>query len=923
MVAVRAAAEPPRLPVLEKAIREKRLKVPEFQFLQDQARRLGVRVWLFGGSAAAFSHYVLRDVEGGPGDRAAASGTFSYRYARIFRVTQDADLVIDGPESAARALEAKLAAQFPHLLGNKKSAWEVRLLREDLGDKEAPLTNRNFREQHTDSHSTGMVEITDPPEGESVVRDVRDWGPNSGRFLDDVLARKLHFYFSPTHGETKRAAEGLNPPIFAVVRYFTKAFQYGLAMRPEDEPAIRAIVDAFDPARELTTPYAMRWLEHHGRKLFWHANDVEHAWDELERVGLRQKLMRDAGPHPSGSLAWWLAKEPLRSLPVGRFVGPDDRRRAMAEGRPVGRTAAELGIRYVAHDTSDYLTYEILVSSWDGHPNAFISRRDVDGEAAAAGPALYARIGRVGGKFTNMTVHMELHPDAREGVDFVLDGTPHEGAQIRLLNRQALTVLREHLDWNVRDWLEAIRQETTPKEGEEGVRGRIRLELRHAIETMKRKELAALVASVGQAIADPATPQPYFAEVARLLGRHLPAEMRRAMRTRAQTDMHFAEVLIREVWGRMRSADVGLEELDGLALLLRVHGAGIFAAVADMLASDGWSEPKLWQVAYGMVLRAAQREPSEALVREMWLREPWVERADALPRLLEALQIAEAVTAETIAHIGDHEEWARRPEAVLLFRALAERTTHSSAEMFRLVLTRDAWSHVAVQSVREKVEREIAWAEFERGTLRLDRVWHDPIFQEELKERWEEWRIGASSYARQSYRTFVQQGLGQAGLRARPDYLQWVDDVLGDARAGRLDAVTRTALLARFFANPLVADVPGMEQRFLGYVKAQLAQRGERFSLPALVEAVTKGDWFSRGAGPAVAALLADALERYPDLLRGENGAAGLAQVTTWLRGPARRIPTSATEARDWARIEAAVRAVEPESCSDVIAEAS
>lgn len=926
MVAVRAAAEPSRLPMLEKAIREKRALVPEFRFLAEQARRLGVRVWLFGGSAAAFSHYVLRDLEGGTGDRAAASGKFSYRYARIFRHTQDADLVVDGPEAAAKALEAKLAAHFPHLLGNKKSAWEVRLLRQDLGDKEAPLTNPNFRGQYTDSHSTGMVEITEPADGESVVRDVRDWGPGSGRFLEDVLARELHFYDSPDHGKTKRAAEGLNPPIFAVVRYFTKAFQYGLAMRPEDEPIVRRLIESFDPAKDLATPYAMRWLEHHGRKLFWHANEVERAWETLERVGLRKALMRGNGPHAVGSLAWWLAKEPLRSHTVGRFDGPADPRRAMAGERAPGQTAAQLGIGLVAHDTSDFLVYEILVSSWDGHPNAFISRQNVDGESAAAGAALYARLGRIGGKFTNMTVHMRLDPNAREGVDFVLDGTPHEGAQIRILNRRAVTVCRELLDWDPAAYLELVSKAPAVPEGEAGVRERIRLEVRQAIEAMPPRELRRFVERTTRSLDGESVAPAYVAEVASLLGRHLDRNTRHALLVRARTNLGLAEVLLRDVWGRLRAADVGADELDGLASLLRVHGASIFAAVADMLASEGWSEPKLWKVAYALVLRAAEREPSEALVRQMWLREPWVEKEEALPRLVEALEIAEAVTAETIAHIGDHSEWASRPEARLLFRALAERTTRSSAEMFRIVMDSQAWSHLGLETMRADVTRKLAWAEFDQGILRLDRAWHDPIFQEELHERWEEWRRSTSLEDRRSYRTFVQHGLAHPGLRARAEYGQWVDGVLKDAADGKLDAFTRSAILARFFADPLVADVPGMDRRFLGFLRAHLQQRRELFSLSAMAEAVNRAGWFERGVAPGVAAFLADALERFPSLLRGENGAAGRAQVTLWLRGPARRIPESEAERNHWIRVARAVAAATPvaseASCAEAVAAA-
>lgn len=907
VVAVRAAAEPPRAPILEKAIRERRTRVPEFRYIREQARRLGVRVWLFGGSASAFSHYVLRDLEGGTGDRGSAAEEFSYRYSRIFRVRQDVDLVVDGPESAARLLEANVSRRFPHLLGNKKSAWEVRLLREDLGDKEAPLTNENFRQQHTDSHSTGMVELTEPPPGETVVRDVRDWSAGPGQFLDDVVDRRLRFYFSPTHESTKRASEGLNPAIFAVVRYFTKAFQYGLETRPEDEPWLRAIIERFDRSRDLSTPYAIRWLEHHGKKLFLHATNVEWAWNELERIGLRRALVAGDGPHPAGTLAWLLTKEPLRSHPIGHFAGPDDPRRLMAGDHPIGHTARQLGIDYVAHDTQDYLLYETILASWDGHPNATISRRNVEGESAAAGPALYGRLGSVGGKNTHITVHMRLHPDARDGVDFVLDGTPHDGAPIRLFNKVALTIAREKLDWDIGEYLSFVRGGGTFGEGDGGVLHRIRMELRHTVDTMAATQRRKLLAEATSALSERDVPVTYLTEVASIFGRHLGKEARRRMFERARTDLSFAEVFLREVWGAIPESEVAVEELDGLSALLRVHGAALFAAIADMLATDGWSEPKLWEVAYSMVLRAAQREPSEALIRQMWLREPWVDREDALPRLVQALEITHAVTAETIANIGVHEEWARHPQAELLVRSLAERTTRSSAEMFRIVLDSDAWSPVAKESVRAKVTREIAWAEFHQGTIRLERAWHDPIFQRELREAWEDWRLGNSREGRESYRTFVQSGLGQAGLRQRGDYLAWVDEVLDDAEQGRLDGLTRMALLGRFFADPLVSDVDGMLSRFLRHVTTTLERRGEAFSLSAYLEALERGHWLERPGAERLVAFLADAIERFPKLLRGENGVAGRALLDEWLRDPARRIPNDDEARAAWARIAAAM----------------
>ena len=156
---------------------------------------------------------------------------FDYDYTNIFRSTQDADIVIDGTLAQAEALEASLKAKFGHLKGSK-DIWEVRLLTKPRGDKEALLDNPDFLNQHTDSNSTGMIELSKPPEGEHVVRDLRDWKARAPAFFEDIRLGKLHYYYSPEHVNTPRFKEGMNDPILSVIRYLTKAFQYELEIQP-------------------------------------------------------------------------------------------------------------------------------------------------------------------------------------------------------------------------------------------------------------------------------------------------------------------------------------------------------------------------------------------------------------------------------------------------------------------------------------------------------------------------------------------------------------------------------------------------------------------------------------------------------------------------------------------------------------------
>jgi hypothetical protein len=253
---------------LQSGIVAHRGKVAEFEFIKKEAEKRGLRVWLFGGTAASYSHYVNWDLLREAGDQALQGQRFDYDYTNIFRSTQDLDIVVDGNSQVASEFQNALMHKFPHFLGSKANQWEVRSLKEAHRDKGALLHDFGFMNQHTDSNSTGMVELTDPPPGEAVVRDLRDWkSPGHSQFFRDVHEGKITYYHSPTHGQTARAKSGQNPEIFSVVRYLTKAFQYELKMRDEDLAQIKKIIDEFDPRRDLANADAARWMERNGKKL--------------------------------------------------------------------------------------------------------------------------------------------------------------------------------------------------------------------------------------------------------------------------------------------------------------------------------------------------------------------------------------------------------------------------------------------------------------------------------------------------------------------------------------------------------------------------------------------------------------------------------------------------------------------------------
>jgi hypothetical protein len=413
---------------LEQRIGDRLNRVEEFRFIEQEATRLGVRAWLFGGTAAGYAHYVKWDLQREKGDHRFQADRFDYDYTNIYRSTQDLDIVIDGDEHQASSLQRALQEKYPHLQGSK-TAWEVRLLTQDMGDKLAILNNPDFMNQHTDSNSTGMIEITKPKPGESAVRDVRDWNSKEPYFLKDVREGKLHYYFSPLHHSTKFAKEGRNPPILSAIRYLTKAFQYELELRPEDLAKIKAVVDEFNPNRAIKSKYVSDWIEKNGKKLFQNAVNLEYAWNTLEQLGLRQKLKaikNDA--NTIDSLAWWMNKEPLRTGELGKGSG---------------KTARELGLDIVAHETISFPAYDSITRAHSGEPNVFISRATAEGEVAAYGDGFYVRVGRKGARGTGITIRFHLDPNAREGTDF--DRVRMAGYLV-VKNKAALQVIPESLN---------------------------------------------------------------------------------------------------------------------------------------------------------------------------------------------------------------------------------------------------------------------------------------------------------------------------------------------------------------------------------------------------------------------------------------------------------------------------------------------
>jgi len=463
--------------ILDAEIAARRSRVREFQYIRRDAQQRGLRVWLFGGTAAAYAHYVKWDLLRERGDNRFQPQRFDYDYTNIYRSTQDLDIVVDGSAQDAQVFEHSLKVQFPYFLGSKTAAWEVRSLQEPRTDKGALLDDFGFMNQHTDSNSTGMIELTDPPTGESVVRDIRNWNQTQNvQFLKDLFEGNLTFYYSLNHWHTPRAKEGKNPPIFSVIRALTKAFQYDLKINDKDWAIFQTEVNQFNPARDLANPDAARWIQRNAKKLFQHAVDIEYAWDTLEKLGLRKKLIEiDKNPQIAQTLSWWMNKEPLRRKLVG-------------EGS--GRTAQSLGIKIVAHETNDFLAYESITRSHTGAPNVFISRQNTQGESAAFGNGFYTATGKKGARGTGITIRFEVNPQAREGTDFILSeknssfsGISDPTAFVIWKNKNAIRVIPESLDLSLLGYFQFLAQGNSIHEEDRALLWKLKRRMDHSIRT--------------------------------------------------------------------------------------------------------------------------------------------------------------------------------------------------------------------------------------------------------------------------------------------------------------------------------------------------------------------------------------------------------------------------------------------------------
>ncbi|MBF0367623.1 MAG: ankyrin repeat domain-containing protein [Oligoflexia bacterium] len=456
---------------LASAIRDRITSVDEYAFIRnwalEQPEASRPQVYLFGGAATAYASYINRHAK--KGDLGAADKEIDI--SDIYDLVQDVDIVIDGTPEQAQELQQQLDKNFPALQGGSdKSLWEVRPLRHTMGPKEALLNNPEIAKQHTDSLSSGFIEITkNSPAHMTEIRDLADWKDattTADSYLEDVRQGQNSYRFNPKHGETTRAKNGMNPPIISVLRYFIKASQYGAYKIPDESKKSLMKIIANTKASDFENSYVQTWLAYNIKKLFMNASDLNKTWEMLDQYGVRKMLAgltysEDKQGGGGIGLADWFNRESLAELLISKDAKVQTIEEYLSKLGYSKSDYLDDGVKMhgwvLSHEVKDYYAFASMTKNPENKINAFISRAGKVGEAAVAGDGFYTVIGTKGASTagnTGLTIHLAVaDPQAKYGIDF------KEGAQSNHLvikNRNMLKVIHEDLSLGVADFLSQI-----------------------------------------------------------------------------------------------------------------------------------------------------------------------------------------------------------------------------------------------------------------------------------------------------------------------------------------------------------------------------------------------------------------------------------------------------------------------------------
>ena len=413
----------------EKLIQTDLGRVKEFQFIKEWAEKRGIRAYLFGGAAEAFAVYCRWAEQYELGARDFSADRLDFSIVNIFHFNQDIDIVVDAKPQYAEELQHDLEMKFPYKKttgGKTISVWEVRPLQYSIGFKADILNNEDFKNQNTDSGSTGLIEITDPTGERSRIQDLRKFRRDEGLFFHDVARGEITYFNTGLHHSTSRSSSG-NPVVISALRFLIKVFEYGLKPDRNSLKVVERILRTAPFSKIKTDPQyhgALRWIEKNANKLINNALDVNAAWADLNRMGVRKDLSTFGSRSDTDSLAWLMEQKPLPAFSLGGVTGA---------------TAGELGIKTAYMKINDFETFERLRMGKLNAPNLLLPDQKTNPMRGPPGIILSETPVRKPGE---IWVGFEVNPRSVQNKDFsvLMPGI------ISVYNRNSLSLIPETLN---------------------------------------------------------------------------------------------------------------------------------------------------------------------------------------------------------------------------------------------------------------------------------------------------------------------------------------------------------------------------------------------------------------------------------------------------------------------------------------------
>ncbi len=402
---VSSYAEELTLEEFKDAVLKHRTDIKEFTEIKEIAESLGLRVFIVGGLASSYARYISLDLKRLKNTESDIEPSrFGYFWEQVFFPTQDIDLAIsrnDGAEETEQNIsdfKARVSAAF------SETKVDIFVLKKSLPARPALLDlSSDFQKQNTDSVSTGLIELTSNNE-------LKDLRFSDERFFTSFINESISLHIDPDHASTEKAKNKNNPEFIAVLRLLINANRYGLDIDPASLEIVKKNIQNFK-ASDLNE-YSQKWIRSNAKKLIQQSIDLEKSYDLLKSTGLDKLLLQiDKNENEVGSLAWLLTREPLRTNPKNiSFTN----KRIFGKSK----TAGELGIEIVTHETPTYEVFRQILFSFNSKPNAFISKKSA-GQNAKYGEGFYTKKGEWGGlDGDGFHIQMKLEQNAVQNIDF-------------------------------------------------------------------------------------------------------------------------------------------------------------------------------------------------------------------------------------------------------------------------------------------------------------------------------------------------------------------------------------------------------------------------------------------------------------------------------------------------------------------------